>query len=161
MGVDGAVSVDSMFTCRENKRPLPFQRLDSRHPWVYAFSLGLQWVAFLENIKAIGLTCSFASRWGIFCHFKTFSSLGKIFLCFPFLSELVLSKSQHRSLCNSSLCRVEGSAFSTLFNQAEQLVPKETGGWLPGRRNGFHGNSIESLALGEDPCQQPRLLLAL
>lgn len=78
-----------------------------------------------------------------------------------FLSELIVLLEGRPSSLSSPSRHVERSALSPLSNQAEQLVPKETGGWLPARMNGFHGNSIESLALGEDPCQQPHLVLAL
>lgn len=51
--------------------------------------------------------------------------------------------------------------FAKLSNQAEQLVPKETGGWLPCRMNGFHGNSGERTGLSKETCQWPCLVLAL
>lgn len=92
--------------------------------------------------------CIFSFPWNIFSVFSLSSGL------------IVLLKSQPSSLPFPA-CHVASSAFSTLSAQAEQLVLKETGGWLPGKMNGFHGNRTESLALGEDPCQQPHLVLAL
>lgn len=56
-----------------------------------------------------------------------------IFFVVSFSSGLiVLLKSQPSSLPFPA-CHVVSSAFSTLSAQAEQLVPKETGGWLPGK----------------------------
>lgn len=51
--------------------------------------------------------------------------------------------------------------FDKLSNQAEQLVPKETGGWLPCRMNGFHGNSGDHIGLSKETCQWPCSVLAL
>lgn len=50
--------------------------------------------------------------------------------------------------------------FAKLSIQAEQLVPKETGGWLPCQMNGFHGNSGERTGLSKETCQWPCLGLA-
>lgn len=74
-------------------------------------------------------------------------------LCFLLSEHIVLLKSQ---ICPSplSLAVWRVVRFPKLPNQAEQLVPKETGGWLLCRMNGFHGNCSESPAQSKEICQK-------
>ena len=108
-------------------------------------------LGFLEKTEARGLKPLSGLRWGAQFPLEAFSPLGMIFCVFFYQNALYFWKA--RSPLSLSLAVSRVVRFPKLPNQAEQLVPKETGGGLPCRMNGFQGNGSESPAQSRETFQ--------